>query len=85
MAGTQKKLIDEQWQRFDRDVIPEDAPPGQRIEMRRAFYAGAVSLFSSIVGGLGETEETTPVDLAMMEGIRLELLEWSESARRGEV
>jgi hypothetical protein len=33
--------IDEKWRSFEAEVVPKNAPPVQRIEMRRAFYAGA--------------------------------------------
>ena len=33
--------IRSQWDRFERDVMPDKAGPVQRQEMRRAFYAGA--------------------------------------------
>lgn len=32
------------WTDFENDVIPLDAPPIQHIEMRRAFYAGAIAI-----------------------------------------
>lgn len=33
--------LQEQWAKFERAVIPADAPPIQRQEMRRAFFGGA--------------------------------------------
>lgn len=32
------------WDDFAARVLPEDAPEVQRVEMRRAFYAGVASL-----------------------------------------
>jgi hypothetical protein len=33
--------IKEQWDSFSMLVVPADAPPAQKREMRRSFYAGA--------------------------------------------
>jgi hypothetical protein len=43
----------ESWESFERAVIPADAGPVQRQEMRRAFYAGAWSILCSVrhIGG----------------------------------
>jgi hypothetical protein len=32
------------WLSFEGDVIPLDAPPIQHVEMRRAFYSGAIAI-----------------------------------------
>jgi hypothetical protein len=36
-----RRLMAEQWDSFARATLPRGAPPIQRQEMRRAFYAGA--------------------------------------------
>ena len=36
--------IADQWAAFEVLVMPKDAPPVQRQEMRRAFYAGAEAM-----------------------------------------
>ena len=40
--------IFERWQAYDRDIVPRDAPPIQREECRRAFYAGALACLHSV-------------------------------------
>lgn len=39
-----KNTIAEQWAAFEALVMPKDAPPVQRQEMRRAFYSGAEAM-----------------------------------------
>ena len=34
-----------QWQSYEAEIVPNGAPIVQREECRRAFYAGAVSMF----------------------------------------
>ena len=38
--------IQQEWEDFKAAVMPKDAPPIQRQEMRRAFYAGARTMLS---------------------------------------
>jgi hypothetical protein len=35
------EIVKDAWESFERRVVADDAPPIQRQEMRRAFYAGA--------------------------------------------
>jgi hypothetical protein len=44
-VSTRTDRIRREWESFERDVVPKDAPLVQRQEMRRAFYAGARGLF----------------------------------------
>lgn len=51
--------------------------------MRRAFYAGATSIVSSIMQAtIGTTDEE---DNAVGDAIQAELKEWSQRLERGEV
>lgn len=47
--------IQEQWDSFLADVIPSNAPMTQRVEMRKAFYCGAIAMIdiNYTVGGDG--------------------------------
>ncbi|WP_088893147.1 hypothetical protein [Leptolyngbya ohadii] len=47
--------IRQKWQQFERSVMPIDASPIQKQEMRRAFYAGAFALLD-IVAQIGSDE-----------------------------
>ena len=35
----------DQWKTYEREIVPVDAPPVQREECRRAFYAGCPAMF----------------------------------------
>lgn len=50
--------IQEKWERFEKLVVPKNAPAIQREEMRKAFYCGAeaMSEIQYEVGGC-KTEE----------------------------
>jgi hypothetical protein len=60
-----KNLLNE-WEGFEKNVVPRNAPSVQRQEMRRAFYAGASAMFGLItnldVENLGEKESAKVLD-----------------------
>lgn len=62
------------WAIFEKLVMPQDAPPVQRQEMRRAFYSGAQAMLHlqllAIEPGLSEH-----ASVAMLEG-------WHDECRR---
>lgn len=58
---------------FVKMVVPPDASPGQRNDMRTAFIAGADFLFASIMAVMDAGTEPTAKDLARMELIHAEL------------
>lgn len=63
-----KKLMDEGkiiaagWVTLQSMVMPESASATQRIEMRKAFYAGAQHLFACIMTGLDGDDDLQPTD-----------------------
>jgi hypothetical protein len=67
-----RRLILEGWNEYRR-MIPAAAPPVQIEETRRAFYAGAQTLLTSLVMILDPGTEATPDDLLRMKGISDEL------------
>ena len=56
-------MINALWEDFQSKVIPADAAEFQRQEMRRAFYAGAVSAFGICTNTGEKTEAEAMVDL----------------------
>jgi hypothetical protein len=78
-----KKLIAEAWRDFEIQIIPLDAHEIQRTECRRAFYAGALSLFSAVTGRLSPGEEPTEKDLAMLDDLHVEINEYAADLRAG--
>ena len=61
------------WASYERTVIPTQAGMLHREESRLAFYAGAATLFYSIMKSLDAGDEPTEADLARMDAIRAEI------------
>ena len=66
--------IAEQWAAFEVLVVPKDAPPVQRQEMRRAFYAGAETMLR-LSYSVGDKSISENAGVAMLEG-------WHDECRR---
>lgn len=75
--------LSQAWATFERMVLPDSAPNDQRREMRRAWYAGVDWMLNSIIGELDEESEPTADDLAYMESIHAELVEFAQRIQRG--
>jgi len=56
--------------------VPVGAPQVQRIEMERAFHAGAFALLTTMLKMLEPGEEPTPKDERLMDDINEELHEF---------
>jgi len=80
---TQPKLLDAAWRSYAEHVIPANAPDAQRVECRRAFYAGAQALYGGLIKMLDPGDEPTDADLARMEAIHDELEQFCEDVARG--
>lgn len=67
------KLIEAGWIGLRLALNLEDAPKEQLEEMKKAFFAGAQHLFSSIMTILDEDKEPTEADMRRMSQISDEL------------
>ncbi len=76
------KLADE-WRDFAIRTMPIDAPEVQMVETRRAFYAGARSLFIGLLCILEPGTEATDNDLAQMDSIKAELDQFLDDLLKG--
>jgi len=76
-------LMAEQWDQFARAVIPAGAPPVQRQEMRRAFYAGAQAILFRVIAAFAPEEEPTPEDLQIMADLERELSDFAVAVKEG--
>lgn len=73
------KVIEAGWQDYRRQVVPANAGPIQVEECKRAFYAGAVALFSTLVEGVSpDRDEVTPEDEALMESVAAEIADYRD-------
>jgi hypothetical protein len=69
----EEKLIEAGWIGMRISCVPEDASEVQISEMRTAFFAGALHLFSSMMQIMEADAEPTAKDLKRMDQIDAEL------------
>lgn len=72
-ANDAGKLIEAGWLGLRLIAVPKNASATQVSEMRKAFFAGAQHLFSSIICVLDGGQEATGADLRRMTRIHEEL------------
>ena len=70
------KRLEQEWLSYRAKVIPAGAGEVQVEESRRAFYAGAASLYGVVMNMLDPVLETTENDVQRMEDLQNELLEF---------
>ncbi len=71
------KIIEKAWHSFAEEVIPPTAHEVQRQECRRAFYAGAASVFGGLLDSVGNDDGPPTADeMAAMESVSRELEAW---------
>jgi hypothetical protein len=78
-----RQIIESEWQAYRRQVVPANAPEVQMLECRRAFWAGASSLFGAIMNILEPGTEATEADLDLMTAISEELKAFVADVKRG--
>lgn len=78
-----RKYLDQCWREYERTVLPKDAPAIQRLECRRAFFAGAASLYGVVMKNLSPGEDNTEADMAMMLDVHNELMACAADAGTG--
>lgn len=76
------KTVYEEWASFALAVIPADAPPVQRQEMRRAFYAGCWSMLQT-VKLLGTDVVSGDEAVAALEQREAEITEFYQKVKGG--
>jgi hypothetical protein len=79
----ERRSLSEEWTEFERTIIPKGAPLVQRVESRRAWYAGAASMLGLVSGGLDADKEPTDLDVAYLESIHQELVAFSRDLTEG--
>ncbi len=67
------KFIEAGWKSYLRIVVPDNASDVQVNETRQAFYAGAATLWQSIMVTLDPEAEPTEQDLQRMDDIQAEV------------
>lgn len=74
-----KRLVEEGWKTYRQSVIPDDAPEVQVYSCLMSFYAGATSLFYTLLTALDPGSEPTPRDMNIVASIARELEEFKDS------
>lgn len=76
-----RQYIMEEWNKFRETVLPADVGPVQLIETRRAFFAGAISCFASVIA----VNENTPDEegIKRFDDLALEFKMYAERMRSG--
>lgn len=82
-----KIIIKSQWEYYRDAVIPKQASVIQIVESKKAFYAGARTLLSTLFETLEETDhdEPTEADLNTMVSIQKELDEFVDEVAKGRI
>lgn len=81
----QKRLrILEEWNSFCA-AMPEKPSREQAAQMRRLFYAGALSVYGTILGSLTSGSAAEPADMQMLADLDDELRQFGEDAKAGRV
>lgn len=78
-----KESIGEGWATYAANVLDKDSPQLQRIETRRAFYAGCAHMFGTIMGGLEPGTEATENDLQHLTDLSEELKQYAVDLVQG--
>ena len=75
--------IKEQWDSFEKEVVPAGASEIQVQEMRRSFYGGvmAMSLIQDVIGQEAMSEDAA---MGILQGVEQELRDFLNSITKGE-
>lgn len=79
----ERRVLTDEWEHYARAILPAGAPDVQKVETRRAFYAGAAALFTLMTGGLDEDSEPTELDIAFVEVLSQELAAFGRDLAAG--
>lgn len=86
IGGVHVGVIERAWESLSAAIMPDDVPPIQRREMRRAFFCGAMALWRLFMESslLDDGTEETNRDLVQMELIDQELQTFGQMLQRGQ-
>lgn len=74
--------VQEQWNAFSKLVVPKDASPYQKQEMRRSFYAGAEAMLR-IQFAITEPSISENAAVEILEGLNQELTLFANEVKKG--
>jgi hypothetical protein len=82
MSGT-PRLIQQEFEGWIKAVKLSGASPEQLREMRRAFFAGARAYSNLVIINAEDGDDVTENDLALMEGLELEMSRFCDDVLAG--
>jgi hypothetical protein len=77
------QLFEKAWERYAKFAVHPQASGAQKRETRRAFYAGAIALFDTIMKRMTPDAEVTEEDTQALDNLARELEAFSEDAIAG--
>lgn len=77
-------LVTLAWLQYEHRVLAPGAPPVQRIETRRAFYAGAHALLGALLTNVSDEEEMTITDEALIPSLQDDINRFLAAVMTGE-
>ena len=83
MNDERPKRLAKAWEDYERKVLPPTAGRTQRIESRRAFYAGAQTIMAVMIGGMSDSADVEPEEIDLMENLDAELKAYVEDVLAG--
>ena len=80
--------LSEEWDSLAQELLAStpglEADSTQMVETRRAFYAGATSMFTLMTEGLDEDHEPTQLDISYVSSLKAELDYFRRLVARGQ-
>lgn len=71
-----------EWEGYVEAVMPKDAPPIQRKEMRRSFYAGAAAILA-IQSDISSDQVSEAAGVAILQGLHEEMRDFLVQMKNG--
>ena len=78
-----RKLVETGWRQYVERVLPTNAPRVQIVECRRAYYAGAYHLLSSLTSEAGGDEVSEDDGVSILQSVATELNQFVEDVMGG--
>lgn len=79
-----RRRMAEQWNDFANLILTDPRiPDTQRIEMRRAFYAGGIAVFHAVAVDMSPGDSMTESDEQMLKDLAQEFIDYERDLKAG--
>ena len=79
----ERRTLSDEWGDFSKAILPAGASEIQRVETRRAFYAGASSMLALISDGLDADKEATELDVQYVDSLAEKIVAFAKLLGQG--